>query len=70
MHHLAFIEAGPTSEGAYGPDLPGCIAVGASREEVSALIHEAIRFHIEGMQDDGLPIPLPGSSSELVEIGS
>ena len=68
MQYLVVIEAGPTSYGAYVPDLPGCIAVGASREEVSAMIHEAIEFHIEGMKDDGLPIPLPSSSSELVDI--
>ena len=69
MQYLVVIEAGPTSYGACVPDLPGCIAVGASREEVSALIHETIAFHIEGMQEDGLPIPLPGSSCERVEVG-
>ena len=70
MQYLVVIEAGPTSYGAYVPDLPGCIAVGASREEVSALIREATRFHIEGMKDDGLPIPMPRSASERVEVGS
>ena len=50
------------------PDLLGCVAVGASREEVTAPIHEAIEFHIEGMKEDGLPIAAPSSSPELVEI--
>ena len=70
MQYLVVIEAGPNSYGEYVPDLPGCVAVGASREEVSALIREATRFHNEGMKDDGLPIPLPSSSSERVEVGS
>lgn len=68
MKYLVVVESGPTSFGAYVPDLPGCIAVGATREEVTTLIHEAIEFHIEGMKEDGLPIPAPSSSPELVEI--
>jgi predicted RNase H-like HicB family nuclease len=68
MKYLVVVESGPTSFGAYVPDLPGCVAVGSTREEVTTLIHEAIEFHIEGMKEDGLPIPAPSSSSELVEI--
>ena len=48
MQYLVMIEEGPTSFGAYVPDLPGCIAVGASREEVTRLIHEAVGFHLRG----------------------
>jgi predicted RNase H-like HicB family nuclease len=48
----------------------GCIAAGESREEVIALIHEAIEFHIAGMKEDGLPIPVPSSYSELIEIAA
>ena len=70
MQYLVVIETGPTSFGAYVPDLPGCVAVGATREEVTKLIHEAIEFHIEGMKEDGLPIPSPSSSSELVEVNT
>jgi predicted RNase H-like HicB family nuclease len=70
VQYLVVIEAGPTSFGAYVPDLPGCVAVGATREEVTRLIHEAIEFHIEGMKEDGLPIPSPSSSSELVEVNT
>jgi predicted RNase H-like HicB family nuclease len=50
------------------PDLPGCVAVGESREEVEALIHEAIEFHIEGLRADGQPIPEPTSTSQLVLV--
>lgn len=70
MQYLVIVEKGPTSFGAYVPDLPGCIAAGETREEVLALIHEAIEFHIEGMKEDGLPIPPPTSYSELVEIAA
>ena len=68
MKYLVVIEQGPSSFGAYVPDLPGCVAVGESRAEVTRLIHEAIGFHLDGMQEDGLPIPEPLSTSELVEV--
>ena len=70
MHYLVIFEKGPTSFGAYVPDLPGCIAAGESKEEVLALIHEAIEFHIEGLKEDGLPVPPPVSYSELVDIAA
>jgi predicted RNase H-like HicB family nuclease len=68
MQYLVVIEQGPNSFGAYVPDLPGCVAVGQTREEVTTLIHEAIEFHIEGIKLDGQQIPQPISTSELVEI--
>lgn len=49
MQYLVIIEDGSTSFGAYVPDLPGCVAVGETREEVTTLIHEAIEFHVEGL---------------------
>lgn len=64
MQFTIIIERGATSYGAYVPDLPGCIAVGQSREEVRELIHEAIEFHIEGLREDGLSVPKPVSTSE------
>jgi predicted RNase H-like HicB family nuclease len=70
MRYLVIVEKGPTSFGAYVPDLPGCVAAGETKEEVLALIHEAIEFHIEGLKDDGLPVPPPCSYSELVEIAA
>lgn len=68
MQYLVVIERGPSSFGAYVPDLPGCVAVGETRIEVTKLIHEAIEFHLEGMKEDGVPIPEPHSSGELVEV--
>ena len=68
MRYLVVVEKGPTSYGAYVPDLPGCVAVGDTKEEVLTLIREAIEFHLEGMAEDGQPIPLPTSTSELVEV--
>jgi len=70
MRYLVVVEASPTSFGAYVPDLPGCVAVGETREEVLASIHEAIEFHLEGLKEDGQPIPSPSSSSELVEVAA
>jgi len=68
MQYLVVIERGTSSFGAYVPDLPGCVAVGETRAEVTDLIHEAIEFHLEGMKEDGVPIPEPHSTSELVEV--
>ena len=68
MHYLVVVEEGPKSFGAYVPDLPGCIAAGESREEVLALIREAIELHIESLKEDGQPIPPPSSTSEVVEV--
>ncbi len=68
MRYLVVIEQGPSRFGAYVPDLPGCVAIGESRAEVTRLIHEAIEFHLEGMKEDGLQVPEPHSSSELIEV--
>ncbi len=68
MQYLVVIERGPTSFGAYVPDLPGCVAVGATRAEVEVLIQEAIEFHIEGMRQDGLQVPEPHSEGQLFSV--
>ena len=68
MRYLVVVEKGPKSFGAYVPDLPGCIAAGESRKEVLTLIREAIEFHLEGLKEDGHPVPPPSSSSEVVEV--
>jgi predicted RNase H-like HicB family nuclease len=70
MRYLVVVEKGPTSFGAYVPDLPGYIAVGDTREEVLASIHEAIEFHLEGLKQQGAPIPPPASSSEVVDVAA
>jgi predicted RNase H-like HicB family nuclease len=68
MRYLVVVEKGPTSFGAYVPDLPGCVAAGESKDEVLLLIREAIELHLEGLKEEGQPIPVPCSTSELVEI--
>jgi predicted RNase H-like HicB family nuclease len=70
MQYTVIIEKGETSFGAYVPDLPGCVAVGETKEEAKQLIHEAIEFHLEGMKEEGLTIPEPASSSALVEVAA
>jgi len=68
--YLIVVEQGVSSWGAHVPDLPGCIAVGESRAEVVRLIHEAVAFHVEGMKEQGLPVPSPTCEPEVVEITS
>jgi predicted RNase H-like HicB family nuclease len=62
------VEKGPTSYGAYAPDLPGCVAAAETRSEVLQLIRQAIEFHIDAMREDGLAVPEPSSSAEYVEV--
>ena len=68
MTYTVIFEKGPTSWGAYVPDLPGVISVGDSRDEVQRLIQDAIEFHLEGMREQGLSIPLPSSFAGAVEV--
>lgn len=68
MKYAVVVEKGENSFGAHVPDLPGRIAVGETREEVLELIQEAIEFHLEGLREDGQPIPPALSSVEYVEI--
>jgi predicted RNase H-like HicB family nuclease len=70
MRYLVVVEQGATSFGAYVPDLPGCVAAGETREEVLRLIREAIEFHIEGLKEEGQPVPPPSSTSEVVDIAA
>ena len=67
MKYAVVIEKGPTSYGAHVPDLPGCVAAAETREEVCALIREAIELYIEALEEDGLPVP-EANSYELVEL--
>ena len=68
MRYAVIVEEGETSFGAYVPDLPGCVAVAETRNEVVRLIEEAIEFHVDGLRQDGQPIPEPSSSIEYVEV--
>ncbi len=62
------IEDAGSNLAAYVPDLPGCVATGESEEEVHRLIREAIELHLEGLEEDGLPIPEPSSRVQYVEV--
>lgn len=68
MRYAIVVERGPTSYGAYVPDLPGCVAAAQTREEALRLIREAIEFHIGEMREEGLPVPEPLSSAEYVDV--
>ena len=66
--YAVVIEKGPSNYSAYVPDLPGCIATGKTIEEIEKNMHEAIEFHIEGIIEDGDPIPEPSSQTIEVEV--
>ncbi len=68
MRYAVVIEKSENGFGAYVPDLPGCIAVADSVAETEKLIKEAIEFHLEGMREDGQPIPEASSLAEYVEV--
>ena len=68
MKYVVIVEEGESSFGAHVPELPGCVAVAETKAEVLKLIQEAIQFHIEGLREDGEPVPLPSSSVEYVEV--
>ena len=69
MHRfLVVIEKAKNNYSAYSPDLPGCVATGATREEAESNMHEAIELHVRGLQEDKLPIPESTSYAEYVEI--
>jgi len=65
---MIVIEKGETSYGAYVPDLPGCVAVGETEEEVKRLIQEAIEFHLEDLTESGSVFPPAISQSDYVEV--
>jgi predicted RNase H-like HicB family nuclease len=67
MRYAVVIEKADGNDSAYVPDLPGCIATGETMAETEADIREAIRFHSEGLQADGLPVPEPTTLAEYVE---
>ncbi|MFL5201553.1 MAG: type II toxin-antitoxin system HicB family antitoxin [Microvirga sp.] len=66
--YAVVIEKAPGNYSAYVPDLPGCVATGATIEEVEREIREAIEFHLEGLRDAGQPIPEPTSQTAYVEV--
>ena len=67
MRYAVVIEKAGNNYSAYVPDLPGCIATGATVADVESELRDAIRFHIDGLREDGLPVPEPMSLAEYVE---
>jgi predicted RNase H-like HicB family nuclease len=65
---LVVIEKADGNYSAYSPDLPGCVATGATREEVERNIHEAIELHVQGLLEDNLPVPQANSFAEYVAV--
>jgi predicted RNA binding protein YcfA (HicA-like mRNA interferase family)/predicted RNase H-like HicB family nuclease len=68
VEYLVVVEKGPSSYGAYVPDLPGCVAAAETRREVRKLIREGIQLHIRALREAGEPVLAPASKSETVRI--
>ncbi len=70
MRYAVVIEKAENNYSAYVPDLPGCVATGATVEEAEQLIKEAIEFHLMGLREDGVPFPQPSSQVEYIEVAA
>lgn len=68
MRYAIVIEKAEGNYSAYGPDLPSCVAIGATVAEVEVELHEAIVFHVERLRKDGLPVPVGASRVEYIEV--
>ena len=70
MRYAVVIEQAEGNYSAYVPDLPGCVTTGASIQEIEANMQEAITFHLDGLREDGLPIPKPSTIVEYCELAA
>ena len=70
MRYAIVIEKADSNYSAYVPDLPGCVATGATVAELEYEIREAIAFHLEGLRDDGLPVPAASSQVEYIDVAA
>jgi predicted RNase H-like HicB family nuclease len=70
MRYAVVIENAGSNFSAYVPDLPGCIATGATLPDTETAIREAIEFHLNGLREDGSPIPPPSSKVEYIEVAA
>jgi predicted RNase H-like HicB family nuclease len=70
MKLLIVVEQTDSGFSAYAPDLPGCIATGATREGVERTMREAIEFHLEGLRADGMAVPEPHAYATVVEVAA
>jgi predicted RNase H-like HicB family nuclease len=68
--YLVIYERAGSRSSAYVPDLPGCVGAGDSKEDASRLIREAIEFHIDGLKEEGLPVPEPKADVERVRVAA
>lgn len=68
MRYLVIYEQTATGVSAYVPDLPGCVATGPDKSIALKNLKEAVELHLEGMKEEGLPVPLPLSQSDLLEV--
>ena len=68
--YLVVIEETPTGFSAYSPDLPGCVSTGRTREDVQGAMRQAIEFHLEGLRQDGAPIPKPTTSAAYIDVAA
>ena len=70
MKYLVIIEKTKTGFSAFSPDLPGCVATGATKEATERNMRDAIAFHLEGMHEEGLEAPEPRSFSTYLEVSA
>jgi len=70
MKYAVVIERAGSNYSAYVPDLPGCVATGATIKKVEKEIRTAIKFHLEGLKEDGQPVPAPSSSVDYIEVAA
>lgn len=68
MKYIFVLEPTSTGFSAYVPDLPGCVSTGRTREETERNLQEAVEFHLDGMREDGTPIPVPSTQSGHIEV--
>jgi len=68
--YLIVIEETGTGFSAYSPDVPGCAATGGSREDVERNMREALAFHLDGLREDGRPVPAPSTSAAYVDVAA
>jgi predicted RNase H-like HicB family nuclease len=68
MRYLVVIEPTTTGFSAYSPDLPGCVSTGTTHDEVEKNMREAIEFHLDGLREEGEPVPEPATSAAFVEV--
>jgi predicted RNase H-like HicB family nuclease len=70
MRYAIVIEKAENNYSAYVPNLPGCVATGATVQETESQIREAVEFHIAGLREDGVPVPQPSSRVDYVEVSA